>query len=879
MRFMVVRAAAFGPLIDEELQFTPGMNLILGPNESGKSTWLAALFAGLCGRRRGRGRGSKADIEFQEQFLPWMSDEWLVECGVVLDDGREIELSHELLDRVDCHVIDRTTGEDLSGEVMFDGAPDGSRLVGLNRDIVRSVMFIEQGALLAVLLDAANLQVHLQRAADHAEGDATARRAIESLELFVRERLGTERAPTRPIRVTRTRLREGETELSRAREMVLRFLDLLAQRNAASEEAQATASRVGRLRQVQGAKQIAELEGRLAEIVPLASEFTDGAPPDPAGRSRQLSRIDPVLTTWENLPELPKPVQRPTLVELESQLAELPKMPDEDLEPADEIVEVHRESGRIKLELARLDDLVTPEVESSMLGRTDPSELRDLASSVEKGSRAEPPSRRNGPLAFGVAGLFGSALGVALWVAGEPAIGIPALAIGAVVSLVGLLQQMVRREVTIAGDGGGPPKWVGDRLNALELPPDPIEIRRAAVQLERIQGERAETARRDAQRNNLERELEAAAGRLVTLLQPRGISERDSESAYERYVDQCRERRAQALQAARREGLEKELDARRQLQRQADEDLRMRTLAAEQLFEIASELGIDTRGDPDAAARRLRVWRDQEEEAHERRLEAWTRYKRLEGLLAGKTFEDLETERQQLIERVGNVEIDGTKVEGQMDDEIEKLEALVKQQSSKRDNLAGEVKSLEETLPDLAGLEEAQARDAALLVRLEQSAKIVNTAIAYLQEAETTIHRTIAPRLQRAIEERLPAITEGRYREATVDPTDLSVRVKTQDGKWHPATVLSHGTKEQVYLLLRVALAEHLASNDETAPLVLDDVTVHMDTTRTRAVLELLHELSADRQIILFSQEEDVAEWARDSLRGKRDQVLTLEIA
>lgn len=65
---------------------------------------------------------------------------------------------------------------------------------------------------------------------------------------------------------------------------------------------------------------------------------------------------------------------------------------------------------------------------------------------------------------------------------------------------------------------------------------------------------------------------------------------------------------------------------------------------------------------------------------------------------------------------------------------------------------------------------------------------------------------------------------------------------------------LSHGTAEQVYLL-RLALAEHLCATGESAPLLLDDVTVQADGDRARGMLELLHALSAERQVVLFSQE------------------------
>ena len=52
MRFESVKAHAFGPFRDKTLELSPGMNVVYGPNEAGKSSWHAALYAGLCGRRR-----------------------------------------------------------------------------------------------------------------------------------------------------------------------------------------------------------------------------------------------------------------------------------------------------------------------------------------------------------------------------------------------------------------------------------------------------------------------------------------------------------------------------------------------------------------------------------------------------------------------------------------------------------------------------------------------------------------------------------------------------------------------------------------------------------------------------------------------------------
>src|SRR5262249_8792506 len=87
MRFGVVRAEAFGGLSQQELRLTPGMTIVCGPNEAAKSTWHAALYAALCGMRRGRGQPRRADRAFEDRHRPWdNSSEWAVSAVVELDD-------------------------------------------------------------------------------------------------------------------------------------------------------------------------------------------------------------------------------------------------------------------------------------------------------------------------------------------------------------------------------------------------------------------------------------------------------------------------------------------------------------------------------------------------------------------------------------------------------------------------------------------------------------------------------------------------------------------------------------------------------------------------------------------------------------------------
>jgi hypothetical protein len=126
----------------------------------------------------------------------------------------------------------------------------------------------------------------------------------------------------------------------------------------------------------------------------------------------------------------------------------------------------------------------------------------------------------------------------------------------------------------------------------------------------------------------------------------------------------------------------------------------------------------------------------------------------------------------------------------------------------------------------------------------------------YLAKAQTRVHRNVAPLLAASVSTRLSHVTHGRYADVVVDPQDLMVHVRLPDGASVPAQLLSHGTAEQVYLLLRVAMVERLAKQDEPCPLVMDDITVQSDTQRTTAILETLQMLAGERQIILFTQED-----------------------
>jgi uncharacterized protein YhaN len=179
-------------------------------------------------------------------------------------------------------------------------------------------------------------------------------------------------------------------------------------------------------------------------------------------------------------------------------------------------------------------------------------------------------------------------------------------------------------------------------------------------------------------------------------------------------------------------------------------------------------------------------------------------------------------------------------------------------------------------LPSVPEAEEHLAACRQDLTRIRDLDQVLELTQQFLRNAQDAVHRDIAPVLSSSLTAWLPRVTDERYHSAAVDPKDLKVRISAPGAPPRESELLSRGTAEQVYLLLRIALSHHLARADESCPLLLDDVTVQCDEHRTLRLLGLLHELSADQQIVLFAQESFVAEWAQRTLTGPTDKVIHL---
>ncbi len=910
MRIQRVVARAFGPFDNETLDLAPGLTVVAGPNEAGKSSWHAATRLAITGVRRGRGRATNADAALAERHRPWdIADRWEVEARLDLDDGRTIDIHQDLAGKVACRAVDIGLGRDVSDEIL-DGTPDASRWLGLDRDSFAATVSVNQADIMAVAEAAEQLQEQMQRAAATRGTDTTAAEAIERLVEFRREAVGADTVAAKgPLRAARVRLAHLTEALAVARARHAEHLEHTRRaeeaegRLAEAKRSLATASAARARGAATRARRLADRAAELASRHPAA-------PPALSARDADADAVAAAIVGWQQRPA-PVALTGESSDALAAELAALPEPPSGDLRPDPFLQTLLRELERAEEAIAALgDEPPAPTSNDSESAEAIRSLARRLAAPMPSGTEVlerELAAARDAALA--AQGYPSVVLGVGI---GFGVVGIAvaltlALVPGATLAVFGLLamgwgwrraaaSRTAQRGVAAAEAALAPYRDAQEGAQAERAaaaaearergwPEEPDALEALADRaLDRVR-DAARAAEWRTRRTSLADRAQAAARTLLAALAEHGVAaETEPHAAWASYEEGCRARDAQAVAAARGDSIRRELAARRSAEETAAAVGRAIEAAHNALVDAAHRVEVAADPDPDRLAEALRAWQRQRSDllgANQSAIEEWHE---LSGLLEGRPPDALRNEAERLA-REATALASGLDAEAvERDAARSDLEALLAQRREEvaaadraAHELRGALDVLRGGLPDVTEAEEAVAAASAELERVVALAATVDETLGLLRSAQERVHRDLAPVLAQAVQRWLPIVSGGAYEEVSVDPANLAIGVReAASGAWRQARLLSAGTREQIYLLLRVAMAQHLVTTGETAPLLLDEVTAQADPDRRAGLLRVLHELSRERQIVLFSHDDAVASWAEGALVEPRDRLIRL---
>ena len=183
--------------------------------------------------------------------------------------------------------------------------------------------------------------------------------------------------------------------------------------------------------------------------------------------------------------------------------------------------------------------------------------------------------------------------------------------------------------------------------------------------------------------------------------------------------------------------------------------------------------------------------------------------------------------------------------------QLEDVNERIRRIRDERASLQGRISAL--------GASDSMDKRAGLLEREHAKLTLEYDALALaaetLKEAGMEIQNRLTPRLSQRTGEIFARLTGERYDCVALDRELKALAKLSGDTLPHESVYLSVGALDQLYLALRLALCEMALPGDDgnTAPLILDDALVNFDDERCALALELLREMAAGRQILLFT--------------------------
>lgn len=840
------------------VELSPGLNLVYGKNEAGKSTLFDALVCGLFGFSRAERRGPES---IQALSRPWAHPQHALQLVLRECSHRDaIRVEWSLGDhRVS--VYDDVTGEDLSGAVgRVAGDVDlGPWLLGIEHAEFRDVCCLDQVTIKPVH-GSENLKQALQASVASGPAEVGHEQAANLLRDFLRGAIGLD------LRSMNAKPDGPLGRLTRERDVAV---EQLGTARLEREQITALASALPDLRDLEASCEANEkrltqrlllsrhevTSNRLELVRRKADESKDRPEGSPSLLDDQVSAIHRDRLRHEELEHELR--QARSMAERHApEVADLTSRRDSLVRERDSLetyAEMHRGAED------RLRSLQSQREQVAVRMAAPEAKPADVDPEMER-FRAERERLR---------ALASGGDTQTLWLAAAALVAVASLTIGALASPVGFAGLGIAVAIYLYGRRAGGREELSEalaRYGASSL--EELE-RRAEADSARVSEARAAVRLRREQDDRDERAVEEIDAELEDLLRDaypdgQGASPGDRVAAY---LGALEKNDAYTRLRAEAAEVESALRERSEVARAAAEKEGDREVVKRRLGASYEAVGIDA-SDLGAAAAALDVAEMDAAHHRERVRAASAAAVALSEILGEESIGDLEAKVEtlrseleqhrarhgRLVDPPADADVDA--VQG----EIDWARGALRDARAERNDLQREVARRDAESGDPATLEALIADLAPRIGRMEDARDAVELAQRELVEAASETYREFAPALRTALQRYLPKITADRYAEAFVDE-ELGIKVRAPEtGEIVGTERLSRGTQDQIFLIERLEVAQMLDRTTGGAPLLLDDPFDRFDLERLRLGLEILDEVAQQRQVVLFSEDEYVVE-------------------
>ena len=892
----------FGCLRDLSEELHPRVTVIAGRNESGKSTLLRAVRAALYGIDAG-GQGRPVDRSDWARFEPWERGGYGLALTYKLDDGRRIRVARRLDTREQAVQVLELGGSELTDELRSGRAVTPGRFhLGIDEAVFCATAWLGDDGLRIDAPEGARqragqLQEAIERLADTRRG-VTAAQALGRLREAM-DRVGSERRATSPLGVATSRLRTLESSLADARTRLsavaldqerLAGLEMTfiaetecwvdAERMRLAGRLADTADRRTRLTEIvrEARVQAATLEATATyarfpldtetEVTTLGGELAQARATAAGAATRWnagADRLRPIRARREQIAAGITAIGMPeaSAAGRGSDVGERAQRLRGELIAAS--AAAHSETGDDAREAA-----LRREIAATGLRSLPPGVIDELLPQLEQAGRRGTALS----IAAVLIACFAAAAAFAFSRVHLAAESLIALAVGAVGAGLLLWRGWQRsRSASRAREAA--------RQLALEAGADPVEVERLSGRLavlralhEALDDTQRRTSRRRADAEATQTALTSVLERCQALAVEAGVA--GSRPVPAATVDAAIAAAGEILdridmsvvRSRRREELIAEdavLAAEEAACAQLGEDV---DRSARNVANLEARLRamLDATGmllpdrDPALAVAGFRHACEARRNHDEARLRL-SDLQRSAGSLGGDAtaLQCLQADlSEQLSQRGGDPAAalaapppDAANLQ-QLDLDAERARRAATSAGDQVRELRARLGGVLDTLPSIADLEDERDACTAARERGLRQLNALRAAADMIESASRVTHRELAPRLAESLRNRLSLLTGARYVDVNVDTDHFALGLLGRERPdMVPIDAVSHGTRDQVALLLRLALCEVLGGAGERAPLLLDEPLLTSDPARRDVFIEFLHDLSATHQVLI----------------------------
>ncbi|KAB8139033.1 AAA family ATPase [Gracilibacillus oryzae] len=201
---------------------------------------------------------------------------------------------------------------------------------------------------------------------------------------------------------------------------------------------------------------------------------------------------------------------------------------------------------------------------------------------------------------------------------------------------------------------------------------------------------------------------------------------------------------------------------------------------------------------------------------------------------------------------------------GEYEDEVtlrQKLSYLQQQINDHKRNIVENRQQLSDIRASIALLEDKE--DSSILKHqyeqlIEQTNQLAREwaisqiAVEKLAKAKAKYYAEYIPKVFEYASDYFSHLTKAKYKRLSIPKENEWIKVIDANGIVYTLEELSQGTKDQLYISLRLALSKVVSAGIHF-PFLIDDGFVHFDSVRKELIIQLLEEIGQHNQVIYFS--------------------------